>query len=314
MVDKVALSGLDVYAHNVETVDELTPQVRDRRATFAQSLKVLGRAKEAVPSLITKTSIMLGLGETEPQLMDALRRLREVNVDVVTFGQYMRPTKRHMQVEEYISPAVFEAWRKRALEMGFLYCAAGPLVRSSYKAGEAFIENVLKQRQGKVEGGEVKKVEEVVEAHDMGGGRTIPIRRFQELDEPALSKMAPEDIQELTGRAVVRVRGDGEKGADGEKAVGGEKGAVAKEATRGLSGWNLLLLQRDKASCSLRPTKSRIRWGNSTSSTELFQQAQMTSVDNTEERLRKTDVTVDVNATSLSEIKFEIDVLGKALS
>lgn len=72
--------------------------------------------------------------------------LRRVDVDVVTFGQYMQPTKRHMKVHEYVTPAVFEAWRQRALEMGFLYCASGPLVRSSYKAGEAFIENVLKKR------------------------------------------------------------------------------------------------------------------------------------------------------------------------
>ena len=74
--------------------------------------------------------------------------LCKVNVDVVTFGQYMRPTKRHMKVEEYITPETFELWRQRALDMGFLYCASGPLVRSSYKAGEAFIENVLKKRKG----------------------------------------------------------------------------------------------------------------------------------------------------------------------
>ena len=74
--------------------------------------------------------------------------LRKVNVDVVTFGQYMRPTKRHMKVEEYVTPEKFDLWRDRALEMGFLYCASGPLVRSSYKAGEAFIENVLKKRKG----------------------------------------------------------------------------------------------------------------------------------------------------------------------
>jgi lipoic acid synthetase len=73
--------------------------------------------------------------------------LRAVNVDVVTFGQYMRPTKRHMPVAEYVRPAVFETWRRRALDMGFLYCASGPLVRSSYKAGEAFIENVLLKRR-----------------------------------------------------------------------------------------------------------------------------------------------------------------------
>ncbi|KAF2146174.1 uncharacterized protein K452DRAFT_263803 [Aplosporella prunicola CBS 121167] len=146
MVGVVARSGLDVYAHNVETVEALTPFVRDRRAKFRQSLAVLDAAKKAKPSLITKTSIMLGLGETEEQLWDTLKELRKVNVDVVTFGQYMRPTKRHMKVEEYVTPATFEAWRQRALDLGFLYCASGPLVRSSYKAGEAFIENVLKKR------------------------------------------------------------------------------------------------------------------------------------------------------------------------
>lgn len=147
MVRLVATSGLDVYAHNVETVEALTPQVRDRRATFRQTLRVLEAAKQAKPDLITKTSLMLGLGETDAQLHAALQELRNVGVDVVTFGQYMRPTKRHMPVVEYVTPDRFEMWRQRALEMGFLYVASGPLVRSSYKAGEAFIENVLKKRQ-----------------------------------------------------------------------------------------------------------------------------------------------------------------------
>ncbi len=147
MVSLVAQSGLDVYAHNVETVEALTPQVRDRRAKFRQSLAVLEAAKVAKPGLITKTSIMLGLGETEGQLWETLQELREIDVDVVTFGQYMRPTKRHMPVHEYVIPDTFELWRQRALDMGFLYCASGPLVRSSYKAGEAFIENVLKKRK-----------------------------------------------------------------------------------------------------------------------------------------------------------------------
>jgi lipoyl synthase len=147
MVSLVARSGLDVYAHNVETVEALTPQVRDRRAKFRQSLAVLEAAKAAKPGLITKTSIMLGLGETEEQLWETLRELRKIDVDVVTFGQYMRPTKRHMPVHEYVTPDTFEIWRQRALDMGFLYCASGPLVRSSYKAGEAFIENVLKKRK-----------------------------------------------------------------------------------------------------------------------------------------------------------------------
>ncbi|KAF2659261.1 Lipoic acid synthetase-like protein [Lophiostoma macrostomum CBS 122681] len=149
MVKLVATSGLDVFAHNVETVEELTPVVRDRRAKFRQSLDVLRGAKEANPELITKTSMMLGLGETEEQMWHALRELRKNNVDVVTFGQYMRPTRRHMAVTEYITPDVFELWRQRALDLGFLYCASGPLVRSSYKAGEAFIENVLKKRAAK---------------------------------------------------------------------------------------------------------------------------------------------------------------------
>lgn len=173
MVDLVADSGLDVYAHNVETVEALTPMVRDRRAGFRQSLRVLEKAKWAREGdVITKTSVMLGLGETEEQLWETLRgklllysilsylfrrlneaneflELRKVNVDVVTFGQYMQPTKRHMPVHTYVTPAIFETWRQRALDMGFLYCASGPLVRSSYKAGEAFIENVIKKRKGR---------------------------------------------------------------------------------------------------------------------------------------------------------------------
>ncbi|KHO00240.1 lipoic acid synthetase [Metarhizium album ARSEF 1941] len=150
MVKMVAESGLDVYAHNVETVEALTPYVRDRRATFRQSLNVLRHVKDVrgEEGVITKTSIMLGLGEQEHEVVDALRELRKAGVDVVTFGQYMRPTKRHLKVEKYITPDEFEMWRQRALDMGFLYCASGPLVRSSYKAGEAFIENVLRKRAG----------------------------------------------------------------------------------------------------------------------------------------------------------------------
>lgn len=146
-VDVMAQSGLDVYAHNLETVENLTPHVRDRRATYRQSLAVLDRAKQTVPTLITKTSLMLGLGETEEEVLNTLKDLREIKCDVVTFGQYMRPTKRHMKVVEYVTPEKFEFWKEKALKMGFLYCASGPLVRSSYKAGESFIENVLRKRE-----------------------------------------------------------------------------------------------------------------------------------------------------------------------
>jgi len=144
-VSLVAKSGLDVYAHNVETVEALTPYVRDRRATFRQSLMVLEHAKKEGVR-ITKTSIMLGVGETGDQLLSTLEELRKVDVDVVTFGQYMRPTKRHMKVDRYVEPSEFDHWRKVAEDLGFLYVASGPLVRSSYKAGEYYIENVLRQK------------------------------------------------------------------------------------------------------------------------------------------------------------------------
>lgn len=145
-ISRVAVSGLDVLAHNVETVESRTPFVRDRRAKYRQSLEVLQQAKRAKPGLITKTSIMLGCGEQDHEIEQTLRDLRAANVDVVTFGQYMRPTKRHMKVERYLTPDHFAHWQKVAEEMGFLYVASGPLVRSSYKAGEFFIKNVLEQR------------------------------------------------------------------------------------------------------------------------------------------------------------------------
>lgn len=146
-ISQVANSGLDVFAHNVETVERCTPSVRDRRAKYRQSLSVLKHAKTVNPQLITKTSIMLGCGEQDSEVDQTLHDLREVGVDVVTFGQYMRPTKRHMKVEEYVKPEKFDHWQKRAEELGFLYVASGPLVRSSYKAGEFFIQNVLEQRK-----------------------------------------------------------------------------------------------------------------------------------------------------------------------
>ncbi|EPX74142.1 lipoic acid synthetase [Schizosaccharomyces octosporus yFS286] len=148
LVDVVAKSGLDVFAHNVETVEDLTRYVRDRRATYRQSLSVLEQAKKSVPHLITKTSIMLGLGETDEEVIRTLRDLRAHGVDVVTFGQYMRPTKRHLKVQEYVHPKKFEYWQEVAEKLGFLYVASGPLVRSSYKAGEFFIKNLIEKRSG----------------------------------------------------------------------------------------------------------------------------------------------------------------------
>lgn len=147
MATVLATSGVDVFAHNLETVEDLTPFIRDRRATFRQSLSILNQAKKSAPQVLTKTSIMLGFGETDDQVLATLQELRKVDCDIVTFGQYMRPTKRHMKVSAYITPEKFKYWEVKALEMGFAYCASGPLVRSSYKAGEFFIENILKKRR-----------------------------------------------------------------------------------------------------------------------------------------------------------------------
>ncbi|GFZ46720.1 Lipoyl synthase, mitochondrial, partial [Saitozyma sp. JCM 24511] len=150
-IHQVATSGLDVFAHNIETVERCTPFVRDRRAGFQHSLSVLAEAKRAAKAankeILTKSSIMLGVGEMEHEVTEALQRLRESDVDVVTFGQYMRPTKKHMKVDRYVLPEEFAKWKQIAEDMGFLYVASGPLVRSSYKAGEFFIENVLKKRR-----------------------------------------------------------------------------------------------------------------------------------------------------------------------
>ncbi|GBG72026.1 hypothetical protein CBR_g10962 [Chara braunii] len=145
-VEEVAKSAPDVFAHNIETVEELQGVVRDRRANFAQSLKVLTMAKEmAPPGTLTKTSIMLGCGETPDQIVRSMEKVREAGVDVMTFGQYMRPTKGHMPVSHFVTPEAFDGWQKLGEEMGFRYVAAGPLVRSSYKAGEFYIKAMIEK-------------------------------------------------------------------------------------------------------------------------------------------------------------------------
>lgn len=148
-VEKVVDSKLDVFAHNIETVEECTPFVRDRRANYRQSLNVLKLAKELAQQknlkMLTKTSIMLGVGETDEEIERTLKELKDVEVDVITFGQYLRPSKQHMKVETYVEPEKFDFWKKRAESLNFLYVASGPLVRSSYKAGEYFLKNHLKQ-------------------------------------------------------------------------------------------------------------------------------------------------------------------------
>lgn len=151
-VEIVAKSGLDVFAHNMETVEPLQSKVRDRRANYKQSLSVLAHVKKVVPDMVTKTSIMLGCGETDEEVRATLKDLREQDVDVVTFGQYLRPSKKHMKVQTYVTPEKFQQWEDESNALGFLYVASGPLVRSSYKAGEFFLQNVIQERRKRREG------------------------------------------------------------------------------------------------------------------------------------------------------------------
>ena len=146
-VKKIVDAGPEVIAHNIETTEPLTPKVRDPRATYKQSLRVLTGIKELSPALYSKTSIMLGLGETEGDLVKTMKDLRNVNVDILTLGQYLRPSKGHIPVTEYVSPQTFDYYQGLAEELGFLYVASGPFVRSSYRAGEFFVEALIRKKK-----------------------------------------------------------------------------------------------------------------------------------------------------------------------
>ncbi len=145
LLETVLDAGPDVVAHNVECVERLTASVRDAKAGYRQSLNVLAHAKKYRPNTPTKSSIMLGLGETESELMMAFEDLRAVGVDILTLGQYLRPTgsRHHLMVHEFIHPDQFMAYGERAKERGFLHVASGPFVRSSYRAAELFMKGHL---------------------------------------------------------------------------------------------------------------------------------------------------------------------------
>lgn len=144
----MAASGADVLAHNVETIERLQTEVRDPRCSYSQSLYVLEnylkKSQEAGIRSVTKTSIMMGLGESDEEVLKCMRDLISVGVRVLTLGQYLQPTARKLAVKEYVSPERFSALAKEGEAMGFAYVAAGPLVRSSYRAGEYFIEKILR--------------------------------------------------------------------------------------------------------------------------------------------------------------------------
>ena len=137
-IDTVLASRPDVFAHNVEVPRRLTPKIRDQRCSYELSLGVLRHAKENAPSGLTKSSIMVGVGETDDEVVETMADLRAAGVDVVTIGQYLRPTEKHAAVERYVTPAQFQTYEAQGRALGFAYVASGPLVRSSYHAAEAF--------------------------------------------------------------------------------------------------------------------------------------------------------------------------------
>lgn len=148
-VTTVAEAPPDVFAHNIEVVRRLTRTVRDVRCSYDQSLRVLAHAKKVDGPKLTKSSIMVGMGETHDEVLETMRDLREAGCDIVTIGQYLRPTPKHHEVVRYVDPSEFDAWAAAAKDMGFLYAASGPLVRSSYRAAEVFLRSVLTSSDGR---------------------------------------------------------------------------------------------------------------------------------------------------------------------
>lgn len=134
-------SGLEVFAQNVETVRRLTHPVRDPRAGYEQTISLLAHAKAHRPAVLTKTSMMLGLGETDEEIRATMVDLRAAAVDILTLGQYLRPTPNHLSIERFVAPDEFDRYREWALGLGFLECVSGPLVRSSYRAEQALARN-----------------------------------------------------------------------------------------------------------------------------------------------------------------------------
>jgi lipoic acid synthetase len=141
-IKKIVKSEPEVISHNIETVPRLTPKVRDARASYEQSLLVLKKIKDINSLIYTKSSIMLGLGESEEEVIRTIKNLRSVGVSILTIGQYLQPTPKHLPVIEFIAPEKFNWFREIAERMGFVYVASGPLVRSSYRAAEFFLEKI----------------------------------------------------------------------------------------------------------------------------------------------------------------------------
>lgn len=140
-VEKVLDSGIKVFAQNLETVKRLTHPVRDPRASYETTMAILAHAKTYRPDILTKTSLMVGLGETDEEILQTMQELRQIGLDIVTFGQYLRPTPNHLPVERYVPPADFDQYREWGLKLGFKEVVSGPFVRSSYRAERALEGN-----------------------------------------------------------------------------------------------------------------------------------------------------------------------------
>ncbi|RWS19199.1 Lipoyl synthase-like protein, partial [Leptotrombidium deliense] len=145
--DLISFESLEVYTHNVETVESYQKHNRDRRANYWQSIGVVKLVKHLNKDIITKTSLMLGFGENDDEIKKTIKDLREADVDCLTLAQYMQPTKRHLKVIEYVTAKKFKFWEEYGNKAGFMYTASLPLVRSSYKSGEYFIKNILDRRK-----------------------------------------------------------------------------------------------------------------------------------------------------------------------
>ena len=137
-VKEVIKARPEVIGHNVECTEKLTPKVRDPRANYHQSLAVLKNIKGLAPDIYTKSSLMLGFGETDEEILQAMQDIKDVETDFLTLGQYLQPDKSKLPVIEYIHPDKFEWFRQQGLAMGFKYVSSGPLVRSSYQAAENY--------------------------------------------------------------------------------------------------------------------------------------------------------------------------------
>lgn len=140
---KIVDAKPEVIAHNIETVERLQKKIRDPRANYKQSLSVLENVKKLNPKIYTKSAIMVGIGETDDEIIQSMKDLKGVGCQLLTIGQYLRPSSWHIPINNFISPEKFKFYEEKAKELGFLYCASGPFVRSSYKAGELFVKNLM---------------------------------------------------------------------------------------------------------------------------------------------------------------------------